>query len=191
MRTFSIGEMFFRLDASDSDSGSNALVQYSIIDGSVPFNVDLQYGNISVEYPGLNHENVIEYFLTVEAFNPFSSRFTATATLLVTVEDINDNTPLFDVNSLEISATESSQVGTTLGQVIATDLDSGSNSVLEYGIQTNTTLLDINPDTGEIILEALLDFETAPVLYIILTANRHGYTSTNRVCCSYIECNRC
>ena len=170
----SIGLVILTLTATDADSGVNAHIIYDIINvTTAPFHVDSESGNVSIGFPGLDYENVTEYHLTVEAFNPFSSQFTATVTLIISVDDVNDNAPQFEPNSLIITVPESSPVGTVLGQVIATDSDSGTNSVLEYGIETNT-LLAVDSDTGDIVLQDVLDFETGSVVEITVTVHDAG-----------------
>lgn len=52
---------------------------------------------------------------------------------------MNDNPPVLDVDFLDISLLESETVGAILGQLVATDADTGSNAQISYAIQSQST----------------------------------------------------
>lgn len=53
----------------------------------------------------------------------------ATATLTVTIVDINDNAPLFDQSLYDVTVGESQAIGVPLITVSATDADFGVNKI--------------------------------------------------------------
>lgn len=57
-----------------------------------------------------------------------------TATVRVNVLDTNDCEPRFVEDSFEFEILENLPAGTSVGRVLATDCDEGSNAVLRYSI---------------------------------------------------------
>ena len=161
--------------ATDGDEGQNAAIQYSLVNSTgLPFAVNSLSGEVLITSPGLDREEVNQYSLVVEASNPFSPTFTATASIFVTVLDSNDNLPQFDASSLQASAPESSAAGSLLGRVIATDADIGNNSLLIFTFDPPSLLLSVSPLSGEVRVEGPLDFETTPTLDLTVVATDSG-----------------
>lgn len=53
-----------------------------------------------------------------------------TASLVVTINDVNDNTPTFGSSAYTFYASPSTSVGTVLGSIAATDADIGAFGLL-------------------------------------------------------------
>ena len=171
------GSVFLTVVASDADSGENSVVEYRFVDASTPFEVNQTSGELTAVSPGLDRELVERYVLLVQAFNPFSSTFAATVTVTVEVLDTNDNPPQFDSNTLMFSIQESTPAGNSIGRVLATDQDSGSNSAITYSIEPQSSLVAIDALTGELATRQLLDFETQPLIAINVVAMDNGSLS--------------
>lgn len=87
------------------------------------------------------------------------------ATVIVTVQDINDNTPVFTQKDYKVAILESDKPSKVILTVKATDLDS-ANSEVEikrgYGIVRysiageNANLFEIEPTNGTIRVSTLL-----------------------------------
>uniref|UniRef100_A0A1X7VA24 Cadherin domain-containing protein n=1 Tax=Amphimedon queenslandica TaxID=400682 RepID=A0A1X7VA24_AMPQE len=116
------------------------------------------------------------FTLTVVAEDIHNPAFNDTALVTITITDANDNPPVLDVNFLDISLLESETVGAILGQLVATDADTGSNAQVSYAIKSqNGNKFSIDPVTGLITLTDGLDYETPPNQYeIIITVTDHG-----------------
>ena len=169
------GAAVISVQASDSDEGENAIIQYILTNSTdLPFDIGLSTGDIFVAGPGLDRELESEYSLTVEASNPFSPLFTATALVLVTVLDFNDNQPVFDAGTLQTSTLESSPVGTTIGRVAATDSDVGDNGIIRYSLDPPSPLVSVDSVSGDVRVESVLDFETMPTLDLTVLATDSG-----------------
>ncbi|CAL1539050.1 unnamed protein product [Lymnaea stagnalis] len=97
---------------------------------------------------------------------------TATQTLTINVEDVNDNAPVFDSNLYVYKIDESLAVPETIATLTATDKDAGLNATLTYSLN-DTTTFQINGD-GTLILKASLDYETKNVYTVVLTATDGG-----------------
>ncbi|KAM7390219.1 hypothetical protein PAMA_008412 [Pampus argenteus] len=139
-----------RIKAADADIGSNAEMDYRIMDGdgSGIFNIttdeDTQDGIISLLKP-LDFETKSSFSLRIEATNrnidsnflslgPFSD----TTSVKVTVEDVNEP-PVFSTPLSKMVVSEDAKVGTSIGRVSAHDPDN-SNSGIRYSIDRNTDL---------------------------------------------------
>uniref|UniRef100_A0A4W6DYW8 Cadherin 7 n=1 Tax=Lates calcarifer TaxID=8187 RepID=A0A4W6DYW8_LATCA len=111
-----------RIKAVDADIGSNAEMDYRIMDGDGPgmFNIttdeDTQEGVIILLKP-LDFE---------------------TKSIKVTVEDVNEP-PVFSATLSRMVVSEDAKVGTSIGKVSAHDPDT-SNSAIRYSIDRNTDL---------------------------------------------------
>lgn len=83
----------------------------------------------------------------------------ATATLLVTVVDANDNEPVFSKAAYEFKVEENQKAGAFVGKIAATDADLGENAVVRYNLFPSNTSFVINPISGMFI------FHNSPDVY--------------------------
>ncbi|KAJ8022692.1 Protocadherin-like wing polarity protein stan [Holothuria leucospilota] len=60
------------------------------------FSIDRESGHLSINSPGLNRENDGEFTLTVHATDNGSPELSSIKSIHVTVNDLNDNNPIFD-----------------------------------------------------------------------------------------------
>ncbi|XP_058852773.1 protocadherin alpha-6-like isoform X5 [Acipenser ruthenus] len=92
------------------------------------------------------------------------------------VLDINDNSPVFPVKSLQLDIAESTLPGARFPLEIAHDPDVGTNSVNTYELSPNEYfILDLQTDSdqsrsAELILQKALDRERQPLIQLVLTA---------------------
>ncbi|XP_032407578.1 cadherin-7 [Xiphophorus hellerii] len=139
-----------RIKAADADIGSNAEMDYRIMDGDGPgmFNIttdeDTQEGVIILQKP-LDFETRSGFALRIEATNrnidsnflslgPFSD----ITSMKVSVADVNEP-PVFSTPLSKLNVSEDAKVGTSIGRVSAHDPDN-SNSGIRYSIDRNTDL---------------------------------------------------
>lgn len=73
----------------------------------------------------------------------------ALATVIISVQDENDNTPVFSRDRYFFSVPESLNPHGTIGKLSATDRDSGKNRQLSYILLSDTKHFRINSKTGE------------------------------------------
>lgn len=93
----SVGTSVARLVASDSDSGQNREITYSLSEDSDPeglFTID-QSGLLSVARP-LDREKTAQYHLVVIATDHGMPALTGSATVQLPLLDVNDNGPEFE-----------------------------------------------------------------------------------------------
>ncbi|XP_042196330.1 neural-cadherin [Callorhinchus milii] len=92
-----VGTIVANVVASDDDSGSNGKIVYSIQSDSDPLGQFLisQSGHLTLG-SSVDHESIQQYNLIILATDQGTSAQTGTATVQVTVLDINDNGPEFE-----------------------------------------------------------------------------------------------
>ena len=181
------------LDENDVDVGID---NYMLLDANnMPtttyrgFTIDTTSGDItltgSLDYEDTTADGT-RIILRVRATDMNSPAETATLTLTVNVDDVNDNAPVFVTadadNGLEYAPTiaENTRVGAEIARVRATDADgTAPNNAVRYSITSgNVELLDNNGDptgamlfsidsNGVITLNGPLDFDTAPTSYTL------------------------
>ncbi|KTF90509.1 hypothetical protein cypCar_00024820 [Cyprinus carpio] len=90
-----------------------------------------------------------------------------TAKVQITVEDANDNFPVFTSTSYEVSINESVPIGTVILTISAVDDDKGDNGCITYSIASLQSLpFIINQTNGELTTSKELDFELSLETYV-------------------------
>ena len=150
------GTIIFQVKAVDADFGNNSMITYHLLPGeySGKFSVDASSGNITLAGE-LDYENTTEVILRIQATD---GKFVSNTTLLINVEDVNDNYPYFSENSYSAVVPENISIGYVVIRVAAEDKDSGSNGKLTYslvqgGNDTDTLLKEtfsVNSTNGAI-----------------------------------------
>uniref|UniRef100_A0A3Q3X6B7 Protocadherin-16 n=1 Tax=Mola mola TaxID=94237 RepID=A0A3Q3X6B7_MOLML len=128
-------------------------------DPSGDFHLDRQSGVLSTAKL-LDREKRSGYTLTVTAQDQGHPPLSSTATVEVTVMDINDHSPQFKSSSYTADISEDVPIGSLVLEVKAIDLDQGPNSHVFYFLSSSShSMFIIDQDTGRIITAAPLDRE--------------------------------
>ncbi|XP_034428128.1 cadherin-20-like [Hippoglossus hippoglossus] len=143
-----VGSVVGRIWAKDRDTGVNAEMKYSIIDGDGRDTFDIStdptnlFGIITVKKP-LDFETKPSYTLKVEGANTnldpalrHRGPFKDVTIVHVSVEDA-DEPPLFDLPSYFVELPEDADIGTLVKTVSARDPDAANNTV-RYSIERST-----------------------------------------------------
>uniref|UniRef100_A0A8D1G266 Cadherin domain-containing protein n=1 Tax=Sus scrofa TaxID=9823 RepID=A0A8D1G266_PIG len=148
--------------AVDLDSGSNGLVEYSIVSGNQgqTFQMDTLSGVLTVNAV-LDHEGTNAYSLIVQATDKGMPRFSGTTVIKIQVTDVNDNAPTF-LPSEAVEMAENSLPGAIVTRISVHDVDSNPAFIfsLVKGSHAGTKFA-IDRNTGVVVLVKTLDFEEA------------------------------
>ncbi|NXQ92502.1 PCD23 protein, partial [Nyctibius grandis] len=166
--------------ATDLDSGLNGEIEYSILSGNenAAFLIDSSRGILATN-TGLDHENTSSYRetaashrLVLLASDRGTPSLNSTATVLITVLDINDNPPLFSSPEYHIHVKESIPVGSHVAQVSANDCDAGTNAEITYAIISGNDRGHFHLDgkTGSVDLMKTLDYEDTMKFTLVIQA---------------------
>ncbi|XP_060743723.1 protocadherin-16 [Tachysurus vachellii] len=151
----------FTLRATDLDSGDSGLIQYKITDGDPlsDFHLDKKSGTLSTSR-ALDREKQARYTLTVEARDLGTPSLSNTATLDISILDLNDNSPVFTSSSYMVEIDEDAPEGTFVLEVTAIDKDEGSNGQVVYFLsQESRGMFIVDQHNGRIVTAAELDRE--------------------------------
>ncbi|XP_072754595.1 protein dachsous isoform X1 [Anoplolepis gracilipes] len=170
-----LDSQILQVTAVDLDTGNNARLSYRLR-GSDAFGIISNTGWIYLAQ-NLDRETLDRHILTVFATDNGSPAATASASVLVTVLDDNDNDPRFEKEFYGFELLENLPSGTLVGSVSATDPDLGKNSLLRYAVVQPNSSFTVDPDTGEITTREPLDRETKDVHELVLEARDQGTPS--------------
>ncbi|XP_054610682.1 protocadherin Fat 3 isoform X3 [Dunckerocampus dactyliophorus] len=107
--------------------------------------------------------SISQIFMEMEVLDAVSQ---LSAKVRITIEDANDNFPVFSRPFYDISINESLAVGTVVLVVSAVDDDKGENGYITHIISGQQWLpFTINQDTGEVRITRDLDFESSEEIY--------------------------
>ena len=159
----------YRQDARSYTSQKFELKHKTTADGGTDLRLVLQ--------EKLDREIEDHYLLTVLAIDGGSPPTTGSVLINITVQDANDNSPIFENAPYEVTVPENFPVNSLILRVKAKDKDIGLNAVIVYEFSESTRLdyghlFSIKPDSGKIFLKNNLDYEgTTKVyqLYVIAT----------------------
>uniref|UniRef100_H3A4U8 FAT atypical cadherin 4 n=1 Tax=Latimeria chalumnae TaxID=7897 RepID=H3A4U8_LATCH len=153
-------QLLYQVTAHDEDLGSNSQLIYAIDEGNEDGRFSLSFdGQLSV-LQSLDREETAEYRLFVTAADSGIPALTGIGTVIITVDDLNDNCPKFDKSFYSVTINEDTPVGSTFIKMNASDPDEGVNGKIRYSIRNSGFQFLIDPLTGEIITNAALDRES-------------------------------
>lgn len=157
------GSAILDLFASDEDDGLNGKVTYSLIDDTFgAFAIDSVTGSI-VTTKALDRETKSQYtFRAVASDCSTHLPRSTTVSVVVHVDDVNDNDPVFLQNPIRAFVPAETPVNETIATVRAEDVDLGSNGAVVFSLIAET-VFQIDAKTGDIILQEPLaskDFST-------------------------------
>uniref|UniRef100_A0A8C8IWR7 Protocadherin-16 n=1 Tax=Oncorhynchus tshawytscha TaxID=74940 RepID=A0A8C8IWR7_ONCTS len=177
-----VGTRFPLEPAVDGDKGQLTTQGYLINDGNPgqAFLLETRRGSNQVLYLDLVVNTLLDsetrpsYTLSLEAFDGGSPKRTGQMVLDVTVQDINDNAPVFNQSRYHAIISENLQPGSNILQVFASDVDQGDNGLVLYEINRRQSdpesYFVIDSRTGVITLNKPLDFEMRRVHELVVQA---------------------
>ena len=157
------GFTIVRVQAFDVDDGANAKVRYSLAGVDVagmPIGVDESTGWLRTTRP-IDREEKHQYEFDVVATDGGSPPLSATAGVLITIQDQNDNDPVFDPKVYETSLSETASPGTRVIELEARDPDEASRLHYEItqGNERGRFSIGLQNGKGLIALTQPLDFK--------------------------------
>ncbi|XP_034740292.1 protocadherin gamma-A11-like, partial [Etheostoma cragini] len=173
-------------EAHDADIGKYSVQTYNLQSND---NFILGVGTNSVELvlnKELDREILKEINLILTALDGGSPQRSGTVVIHITVLDANDNVPVFSQAVYKASLPENSQPGTVVLTVSASDADEGLNGEVTYDFghisEDIRSMFTIDHKTGDIKVTTTVDFETASLFELRVTAKDGlGLTSYAKV----------
>ncbi|XP_037958849.1 protein dachsous [Teleopsis dalmanni] len=172
--------------ARDLDLGRYNTQRYNIVSGNVnnAFRLSSHRERDGVLYLDLqingflDRETTPAYSLVIEALDGGNPPLRGQMTVNITIQDVNDNQPIFNQSRYFATVPENATVGTSVLQVYASDTDADENGLVEYAINRRQSdkelMFRIDPQTGLISVNKPLDFETKELHELVVVAKDHG-----------------
>ncbi|KAM9740552.1 protocadherin alpha-2-like isoform 22-T22 [Menidia menidia] len=180
------GTVVALISVTDSDSGLNGKVVCSVTE-NVPFELkpsfkDNMYSLITRNK--LDRENVSHYDITITATDCGEPPLSTFKTLSIQVSDVNDNSPEFSHNPIELYLMENNIPGSSIFSVSAMDKDLDENAAVSYSIlrgqgghRDMEPFFNINSENGQISALKSFDFETLKTFQFHIVATDSGTPS--------------
>uniref|UniRef100_A0A8C5FNI2 FAT atypical cadherin 4 n=1 Tax=Gadus morhua TaxID=8049 RepID=A0A8C5FNI2_GADMO len=155
-----VNSRFFKVDATDKDSGLNGEIVYDIVDGNTGdmFGV-FPDGQLYIKAE-LDRELRDRYNLVLVAKDRAVEPLSASVNVSVILDDVNDNRPLFNSTNYVFHFEEEQPRGSLAGRVCAQDKDFGPNSEIRYTFELPQPNFELNAITGELTSTLQLDRES-------------------------------
>ncbi|XP_061541399.1 protocadherin-19 isoform X4 [Phycodurus eques] len=178
--------------ASDPDSGVFGVQSYSITPNEL-FGLEIKTrGDGSkiaelVVQKSLDRETQSHYTYEISAEDGGDPPKIGAVQLNIKVIDSNDNNPVFDESVYTVNVIENSPINTLVIDLNATDPDEGTNGEVVYSFNSYVTektrdAFKIDPGTGIITVNGVLDYETAQIYEIDVQAKDLGPNSIPAHC---------
>ncbi|XP_016298695.1 protocadherin gamma-C3-like [Sinocyclocheilus anshuiensis] len=191
------GERFPLPNAFDADVGSNSVKSYKL-SANEHFSLDVQSGgeqSVSAELvlqKALDREKQPVIQLTVTAVDGGKPPRSGTINLIVNIEDVNDNIPVFSKPLLKARVVENAPLGTSVIQVHASDPDEGLNGEIAYSLvsqdsDNNVDAFSIDSETGLITVKGTVDYEKGAAVEIRVQAKDKGLKPRAAYCKVLVE----
>ncbi|EMP24712.1 Protocadherin Fat 2 [Chelonia mydas] len=155
------GTIIAQVKAEDADMDDNGKVKYSLLTPTDKFVINSVTGEVTVTGP-LDRELWPRYVLKIEARDQprMGHQLFSAADLVVTLEDVNDNSPHCIPALNHVKVPEDLPLGTILLFLEAFDPDAGSGGELKYSLINNEErTFHMERLTGALWLEKELDYE--------------------------------
>uniref|UniRef100_A0A672QGH4 Protocadherin Fat 4 n=1 Tax=Sinocyclocheilus grahami TaxID=75366 RepID=A0A672QGH4_SINGR len=155
-----VNSRFFKVEASDKDSGLNGEIVYDIISGNTndAFGI-FPDGQLYIKAE-LDREVQDRYSLLVVAKDRAVESLSASINVTILLDDVNDNRPLFNSTNYVFHFEEEQERGSFVGLVFAEDKDFGPNSEVRYSFETPQPNFELNAITGVLTSTLQLDRES-------------------------------
>ncbi|XP_034499585.1 cadherin EGF LAG seven-pass G-type receptor 1, partial [Ailuropoda melanoleuca] len=204
-----LGHSVLHIQAVDADAGENARLRYRLVDTAstavggggpapqdaasppdFPFQIHNSSGWITV-CAELDREEVEHYSFGVEAVDHGSPPMSSSASVSITVLDVNDNDPVFTQPVYELRLNEDAAVGSSVLTLRARDQD--ANSVITYqltgGNTRNRFALSSQSGGGLITLALPLDYKQERQYVLAVTASDGTRSHTAQVFINVTDAN--
>ncbi|XP_023244632.1 protocadherin-like wing polarity protein stan isoform X2 [Centruroides sculpturatus] len=181
----SVGSTVVTVRATDQDTGTNADVEYSILNPTGvndAFRIDPKTGIITTR-SALDRESTSMYSILVQAsdLGPVADRKSATTTVEIIIKDDNDNYPQFTEKSYTVQVAEDINWvnNPVIASVKAYDADAGINAALRYSLIGGNTQghFVIDSLSGDISVVSPLDYESARSYRLVVRVQDGGLPS--------------
>ncbi|ERE87237.1 cadherin-23 [Cricetulus griseus] len=179
-----------KLKATDADEGEFGRVWYRILHGNHGnnFRIHISSGLLMRGPRPLDRERNSSHVLMVEAYNHDLGPMRSSVRVIVYVEDVNDEAPVFTQQQYNrLGLRETAGIGTSVIVVRATDRDTGDGGLVNYRILSGAEgKFEIDESTGLIVTVDYLDYETKTSYLMNVSATDRAPPFNQGFCSVYV-----
>ena len=172
-----VGYSIVRIQAYDGDEGENARISYALVDITepFPFAIDDKTGWLTTT-GSIDRESQSSYQFGVEAQDNGIPPRTERATIIIQVQDRNDNDPTFQNKTYDASALETDPPGTAVISLLALDKDMDARVQYEITGGNNRNRFSITTQNaqGVISIAQPLDYQLEKRFILTISATDSG-----------------
>ncbi|XGW17440.1 hypothetical protein V3C99_002216 [Haemonchus contortus] len=176
-----------KVKARDADSRENGNVLYRITNGSSAFGIDGKSGVIYTN-ESIDREVQSVYTITVTAQDQGEPSLSTSTVVHIHIADVNDNAPSCTSVASMLVPFESPPL-TTVGTVVISDPDNGSNGTVVYRSQQSHPLFVVKSNGDVHLRRALTDSDPTDVRLSIIASDQ-GVPRKSTVCHVQIKIGR-
>ncbi|XP_070610011.1 cadherin-23 [Erythrolamprus reginae] len=180
-----------QVKAMDADEGVNGRVWYRIVRGNNfnNFRINPSNGLVMRGTRPLDRELNSSHVLEVEAYNSEQGPMRSSVRVIVYVEDVNDELPVFTQRQYNrLGLRETAGIGTSVAVVRATDRDTGNGGLVNYKIISGSEgKFEIDESTGLITTIDYLDYETKTSYLMNVSATDQAPPQNQGFCSIYVS----
>lgn len=168
------GSAVLELLAVDADEGLNGEVIYSLTDDCLgAFSVNKVTGVVTTTKP-LDRERAPQYvFRAVATDSGVLGPRSNSVSIIVHLEDVNDNSPFFVQNPVRAYVFLNTSVNHTITTIRASDADIGQNGAVTFTFVAPETMFRVDSNTGEVVLQEPVSHEGF-ISYLQIMASDQG-----------------
>ncbi|XP_047739370.1 fat-like cadherin-related tumor suppressor homolog, partial [Hyalella azteca] len=188
-----VGATLLIVTASDQDAGTNAQITYAL-SPSTPATVSRlvhvtpETGVVRLIAP-LDRETNERLSFVVLASDGGASSLSASATVVITVIDCNDNPPVFSNPVYYASVSEDAQPGAVVLLLPLSDADEDQQQNLDFFTDGNDAALFYIDPTGQVRVAGSLDRETHPTHRLSVTVSDGTFSANCSLTVSVVDVN--
>ncbi|XP_077122366.1 protocadherin gamma-B5-like isoform X44 [Ranitomeya variabilis] len=170
-------------NADDPDLGANSIQTYTLTSNEW-FSLGERITKDGITHPdiilekSLDREKQSSYDLIIIASDGGKPPKTGTAIIKITVQDVNDNFPVFMKDTYQIKLPENAPIGFLVVHLNATDADEGAYGLITYSFshipKNANQIFSLNSLNGDVILIGTLDYEASDSYEMTIEAKDGG-----------------
>lgn len=121
-----------------------------------------------------------EFVFDIVATSQKNSSLMSKTRIVIHLQDMNDNSPMFERTSYGLEVAENTEIGTKIADIEATDKDSFKYGKIMYVIRGfGAEYFKTNKDTGGVFVKKMLDYEVQKSYILTLVAIDGGGRESN------------
>ena len=182
------------LYANDPDSGPNAEMEFKMVSdgrpGSSAFDVSLTSGRVYTKIK-LDRENTSSYSFRVRVEDVSDRSMASEAVIIVNVQDINDNVPVF-MPPLSASLHENVSRGYQIAVLMASDADTQNDALLRFGFAAGGNpgdMFNLDASSGNLSLKRTLNREDKFQYVLRVTVDDSLHTTVSNFTVTVLDVN--